>query len=137
MIHSGDHFRADLELIIGEISPDSVTFANEVDGKVRCLVSFGNWRKGDIEIMGAAVGGGITRGLIRQLARYVFGELKCNRITAKATVSNARSIALLTRLGFKREGLLRKADSGEDLIIFGLLPEDLKHGQFTETPEAR
>ncbi len=136
MIYHGDQFREDLQQIIGEITPESVSFANEVGGQVRCLVTFGNMMKGDIEIMGAAVGGGITRGLIRQLARYVFIECGCNRITAKVAVSNARSIALMTRLGFQREGLMRKADNGEDSIIFGLLPEDLRHVQFTETPKA-
>lgn len=131
---AGDELRRVVERYIGEVTPESQTLGRVVDGKAVVGCTFANYAKGDVEIMGFAEPGGITRGLIRDLAAYAFGTLKCNRVTAKAVVSNARSVKLLTRLGFKQEGVMRKADNGQDVLIFGLLPEDLRHGKLTETP---
>jgi RimJ/RimL family protein N-acetyltransferase len=56
---------------------------------------------------------------------YGFLELGLHRIEADTEPSNSRSNALLERLGFSREGLLRKRfhhpDGIQDSLIFGLL----------------
>lgn len=134
---AGDELRLVVESYIGPVTPESQTLGRVVDGKPVVGCTFANYAKGDVEIMGFAEPGGITRGLIRDLAEYAFGTLQCNRVTAKVVVSNTRSARLLTRLGFRHEGTLRKADNGQDVHLFGLLPEDLKHGKLTEAPQTR
>lgn len=135
MLVFGDELRPMLEHHIGPIDPNSITMGRFVDGQPVCLVSFGNLRRGDVEIMGWARPGGVDRGIIRALAAYVFQTLGVNRVTARAVVSNTDSQRILTRLGFRREGLIRRADDGEDVLIFGLLPEELRHVRLTKAPK--
>lgn len=136
MLVYGDDLRPLLEARIGPINPEGQTFGRiGPGGEPVCLVHFGNWRTGEIEIMGWAAPGGVSRGIIRALAVYAFRTLGVHRVTARAVVSNTDSLRILARLGFQREGTLRRAQHGEDVIVFGLLPEDLRHVQFAETAE--
>lgn len=128
MIEYGDGLRCLLEAEIGPITPDSITVANVINGNILCLVSLNNWTKGDIELMGSAKPGGITRRFIRELMWYVFDVLKCNRVTARCTTNNVNSWKLLERLGFQCEGLLRQAENGKDVLIYGLLRKELRYG---------
>lgn len=137
MIEHGDALRPILEAIIGPITPDSRTFAWRDGGELVCLVAFCHWSRGDIEIMGAARPGGIHRRMIRELARYVFDDLQCNHITARVLADNEPSARLLERLGFRREGLARRAYDGFDLILYGLIPEDMRHGKRPKATQAR
>jgi hypothetical protein len=128
VIEYGDALRPILEAKIGPIDPDqSITVARVENGRNVCLAAFTGWSKGDVELMGASEPGGITRKFIRELAAYAFDVLKVNRVTAKARMSNVACHKVLGRLGFKCEGVLRKADNGEDVLVFGLLKEELKH----------
>lgn len=128
MIEYGDELRPLLEAKIGPIDPKStITVARVEDGRRVCLAAFTGWAKGDVELMGSSEPGGITRKFIRELAMYAFDVLKVNRVTAKAKVSNVACHKVLGRLGFKCEGVLRKADCGEDVLVFGLLREELRH----------
>jgi hypothetical protein len=136
MIEHGDALRPLLEAEIGPITPDSVTFGWRDGGQLVCLVAFAHWSRGDIEIMGAARPGGIHRKMIRELARYAFSDCACNHISARVLIDNLPSIRLLERLGFVREGLQRKARDGQDLILFGLIPEDLRHGKQPKAAQA-
>ena len=136
MILHGDHLRPMLEALIGPITPDSVVFGWHNGASVVCLVAFAHWSRGDIEIMCAARPGGIHRRLIRELARYVFDDLQCTHVTARVLTDNAPSIRLLERLGFVREGLQRKAQDGRDLILFGLIREELRHGKQPKAAQA-
>jgi RimJ/RimL family protein N-acetyltransferase len=56
---------------------------------------------------------------------YAFGQLGLNRVSAGAYAFNERSIKMQLRLGFKKEGVLRKAifKNGEfhDKVMLGLL----------------
>lgn len=132
----GDELRPMLERHIGPIDPASQTFARlGTDGEPVCIVSFSGLRRGDVEISGWARPGGVSRGIIRALAVYAFSTLGVNRVTARAVRSNTDSHRILARLGFQIEGTLRRADDGEDVIIYGLLPEDLRHVQFTKTTQ--
>jgi [ribosomal protein S5]-alanine N-acetyltransferase len=72
-----------------------------------------NWGKGI-----AATAGGL-------LLERAFETLKLERIVAEVHSSNERSLRLLSRLGFVREGVLRQHETyrgqKEDVILFGLL----------------
>jgi ribosomal-protein-alanine N-acetyltransferase len=70
-------------------------------------------------------GQGIMFEAMSAILGYAFDVLELNRIEADVDPGNAPSIALLERLGFEREGLLRerwmKGGDTSDSLIFGLL----------------
>jgi N-acetyltransferase len=66
-----------------------------------------------------------AKALIFHLA---FGQLGLERLGAYADLDNPRSQAALTKLGFEREGLLRRwhrhGDEVHDVIVYSLLKEE-------------
>lgn len=67
----------------------------------------------------------------RQVMRYVFGVvfglIKAERASAFVSVSNQKSLNMCQKLGFRREGLLRKyRNSGEDCYVLGMLKSECK-----------
>jgi [ribosomal protein S5]-alanine N-acetyltransferase len=92
-----------------------------IDWQEQCA-SFGialaraNWGKGI-----AATAGGL-------LLERAFETLKLGRIVAEVHASNERSLRLMTRLGFVREGILRLHETyrgqKQDVILFGLLRDE-------------
>ena len=58
---------------------------------------------------------------------FAFDDLKLRRVEAAALPGNARSIHLLEKCGFKREGYAREYleinGVREDHILFGCLPQ--------------
>ncbi len=70
------------------------------------------------------------RGVVRRACRSVISDLfdgGVERVEIRTAAHNARSIRLAQRLGFVREGTLRRAlpvgDERHDLAVFGLLRE--------------
>ncbi|MFH0816899.1 MAG: GNAT family protein [Methanobacteriota archaeon] len=64
----------------------------------------------------------------RGLLNWAFKELKLNRIQASAEPANVRSLAVMERLGFQREGVLRQLDyykgAYHDDVVYSLLREE-------------
>jgi RimJ/RimL family protein N-acetyltransferase len=74
-----------------------------------------------------ARGRGTMGRALRLVVSWGFAELGLVRIQAFASPENPRSIALLERLGFTREGLLRSyRGAGEDRVAFSVLPGELR-----------
>ncbi|GIW28051.1 MAG: hypothetical protein KatS3mg070_1414 [Meiothermus sp.] len=73
-------------------------------------------------------GVGYAAGL--QMLEHGFGELGLERITAEVHSSNSRMLALLEKLGFQREGVLRQHETRqgikEDIHLFGMLREEFE-----------
>jgi ribosomal-protein-alanine N-acetyltransferase len=73
-------------------------------------------------------GHGYANEAVGRLLRFAFDELDLHRIEADVDPRNARSIALLERLGFRREGLLRErwhvAGEVADGLFYGLLAHE-------------
>lgn len=104
-------------------------------GRVIGSVSVWNW---DSYHRHAEVGYGIARkywgqGLgqeaVRAAALYGFQEMNLMHLYARTSSANERSLRMLERLGFVREGTLRQhilEDDGQyyDSVVFGLLRED-------------
>lgn len=63
----------------------------------------------------------IWRTKLDDLLSYPFQKLNYPRITARIKASNHKSINLVEKLGFKKEGTMREASAGEDVYIYGLL----------------
>lgn len=61
---------------------------------------------------------------VEQLFSYPIAQLKCQRITARTSRRNKPARSFLERLGFRVEGVLRRAHDGkQDVILYGLLIE--------------
>lgn len=86
-------------------------------------------------------GGGIAREAVGRVIEYGFAEGGPRRIFADTDPENAPSIALLERLGFQREGLLRSEWETHigvrDSSIFGLLRGEERGSGPTSREETR
>jgi [ribosomal protein S5]-alanine N-acetyltransferase len=74
-------------------------------------------------------GQGLMREALVGLLRAAFGRMRLRRIEAEVNTRNTASAKLLARLGFTKEGLLRKRwvvkGHAEDVEVFGLLRGEL------------
>lgn len=62
----------------------------------------------------------------KQICDYPINQLGCKRITARTARKNRKARGFLERLGFKVEGVARRAlDGRQDMILYGLLIEDM------------
>ena len=83
------------------------------------LTSIGYWLAAEHQ------GAGTMTRACRALIDFAFGELDLNRVEISAAVANGRSLAVIGRLGFIREGVRREAewvhDHFVDLECFAIL----------------
>jgi ribosomal-protein-alanine N-acetyltransferase len=74
------------------------------------------------------------------IARLAFEVLGLERLGAYADLENARSQAALTRIGFVREGVLRRwhrhGDAVHDVVLFSWLREEWRRSPLAEVPVA-
>lgn len=75
----------------------------------------------------------LNRDGIVEAFMYPFVQLKCHRVTAVVERKNKIARKMVQRLGFKEEGMLRKAGPNGDMFIYGLLPEDLQLRKYNGT----
>jgi RimJ/RimL family protein N-acetyltransferase len=75
-------------------------------------------------------GTGLAREAVARALTYGFDELQLRRFEADIDPRNAASIALVERLGFRREGLLHErwlvSNEPCDSLLFGLLARDFR-----------
>ncbi|MBX3084829.1 MAG: GNAT family N-acetyltransferase [Anaerolineae bacterium] len=68
---------------------------------------------------------------IRLVLRYFFNELRYQKVTVHVYDFNEGSIRLHERLGFQREGCLRRLGFTDgkyfDVLVYGLLVEEFRH----------
>lgn len=73
-------------------------------------------------------GNGLMGEALTALLDHAFGEMNLHRLEADVDPRNDRSIRLLERLGFRREGLLRERwlanEEAQDTVLLGLLEQD-------------
>jgi RimJ/RimL family protein N-acetyltransferase len=71
-------------------------------------------------------GRGLATAAVRLLARYALEQLRMARVQALVHPDNARSLRVLERAGFEREGVLRGYRDGsagrEDRVVLSLVP---------------
>lgn len=109
------------------IAPDALThgpysvFLACKGNNAKGVVLYKNYTSGDIEMLCAGEPGWVTPGLLKFVLSYPFEQLNCNRITCLAHRKNKAMRGYLVRMGFKLEGVKRKALNGEDLMMYGLL----------------
>jgi RimJ/RimL family protein N-acetyltransferase len=80
----------------------------------------------DITIYGPRA---LTRPAIRATFRYVFGQLRCARLTARCKRSNVAMRRLLERLGFRHEGTQRRywgEGRENDALLYGMTKDECR-----------
>lgn len=71
--------------------------------------------------------GWCSRRTLQAIFGYVFNTCSCVRTTALVASDNAKSIELVTRLGYRLEGTIRDHfDDGIDMLVFGMLKEECR-----------
>jgi len=100
-------------------------FSSEDRTKMAAVV-FSDYNGSNIEATIYADKGGATRGVIRYVAQYVFGQLKCRRLTVRTKKRNKAVLKLAPRLGFKYETVLVRYYPDDDAVVFRMLREDCK-----------
>ena len=80
----------------------------------------------DMELTAYAERGGITRGVIRFIANYVFNQNGCRRLTVRTKKRNRRVLKLAPRYGFKYEGIQRHFYADDDAVVFGMLRDNCR-----------
>ena len=73
-----------------------------------------------------------TEDSIKAVIKFCFKELQRERIEATIEYSNRLAINLMKKVGFRREGILKKfakiGDAYLDIVIMALLKEEYKNG---------
>lgn len=114
-----------LEMADDELGDDlSEVFLACRGNDARGVVIYRNYSSGDIEMLCAGEPGWVTAGVVKFALTYPFEALNCHRITCHAARKNRAMRNYLERMGFKLEGVKRKALDGHDLMIYGLLRKE-------------
>jgi hypothetical protein len=102
------------------------------DGKPACVVIY-NWFRQmefghDVRVIIVSENPGwCLPGVLRELFSYPFVYAGCERITAVIKDGNERSLKLCKGLGFRREGVMRRAHNGKtNAILLGMLKDECK-----------
>ncbi|MEN6403629.1 MAG: GNAT family protein [Armatimonadia bacterium] len=112
-----------------DFGPGSQAVGLEKDGELISGVVYNMYTKASICMHVAAVPGRrwMTREYLWRAFAYPFLQLRCNRVTGLVRVDNFDAQRFNEHLGFKREGLLRKAcTDGTDMILYGMLREECR-----------
>jgi [ribosomal protein S5]-alanine N-acetyltransferase len=128
------------EAFIGFLRADSAAGARRhwaitIDAEVVGLIGLHTWephhRRAELgyDLACSRWGQGIAREAARAVIDYGFTTMKLHRIQAHTIADNHRSVRLLERLGFHREGTLREYSFEDDLTfhdsaVYGLLATD-------------
>ena len=102
------------------------------DGECVAGAAFSNFRQmehgNSVEVSIAGTGvRWCTRIFLRVLAAYAFEQLQCVRLYAIIARNNRRARKFVERLGFKMEGVNRRAyDGRRDSISYSMLPHECK-----------
>ncbi|MCL7999977.1 GNAT family protein [Brucella sp. TWI432] len=114
---------------ISNFRPDAVTITAIKNGEITAVTVFDTFSDNDCQIHVASDGSRnwLSRQYLHMVFAYPFQQLRFRRLTSLISVNNHASLAFCKQTGFAREGLLRKAaESGEDLVLFGMLREECR-----------
>lgn len=108
----------------GEFCPPYTCLGLEKDGQIVAAAILNHYEGTDIHL--TAAGRFWTRQFLRELGRYVFGQLGCLRMTA--ITEDPQVVALSLRIGGVVEGRMRNHfGPGRDGIIIGFLKEEWRY----------
>lgn len=98
----------------------------EQDGVVRAGMVFVNWTGADIHMSAAGEPGAWSRTYLREVGRYVYGQLGCLRMTI--LTEQPAVVRLAERLGGRVEGVKRDHFGwGRDAVMAGILADEWRY----------
>lgn len=111
-------------------------FVIELDGRFCGQLTIGNVTHGALRsawigywVSSAATGGGVATGALALGLDHCFGPVQLHRVEATVRPENTASRAVLTKVGFREEGLLRRyldVDGGwRDHLLVALTVEEI------------
>ena len=112
-----------------DFGPGSIAIGLEEDNELIAGVAFNMYTKASICMHVAAMPGKrwMTRDFLWRSFAYPFIQLGCNRVTGLVREDNFVAQKFDEHLGFKREGLLRRAcTDGQNMILYGMLREECR-----------
>ena len=112
-----------------DFGPGSIAIGLEEDNELIAGVAFNMYTKASICMHVAAMPGKrwMTKDFLWRSFAYPFIQLGCNRVTGLVREDNFVAQKFDEHLGFKREGLLRRAcTDGQNMILYGMLREECR-----------
>jgi ribosomal-protein-alanine N-acetyltransferase len=117
----------------------ALPFVIIVDGKFAGQITVGNVIRGSLcsawvgyWVASHVVGGGVATAAVALVVDHCFGTAGLHRIEATVRPENAASLRVLTKLGFREEGLFRRyldvAGDWRDHLCYALTTEDIPDG---------
>lgn len=105
------------------LCPPYAVIGIERDGEIVAGALFNHFEGADVHV--TLAGSGWSRGFLRMVGRYVYGQLGCERMTAVTACEDVAGFA--KRLGGQIEGRLRSHfGPGQDAYICGILASEWK-----------
>ena len=100
-----------------------VTIGVEQGGVLVAGIVFFDWFSawGNVYVAVAGDGNWCTRKLLRCCYAFPFMQMECKRVTVLVRDGNHPAINLVTRIGFKLEGIMRGEQS---CLVFGILKNE-------------
>jgi len=124
MIVSDERVAKFVSDVVGQgFTPPYTSMGTERDGKIINGVIFNCFEGADVHV--TIAGHGWTKGFLADVGQYVFGQLKCQRITVQT--EQPKIVRIAERLGGKVEGLKRNHfGPGRDAFIVGILASEYR-----------
>ena len=105
--------------------PPYIAIGIEDKGELTGAIVINDFCERNVEL--TAVGrGAFSRRVIRDVCRYCFETLNCQRITARTRAGNDHVRGLMERLGAVQEGYLADWYDDDDCVIYGLLKSECR-----------
>jgi RimJ/RimL family protein N-acetyltransferase len=110
-----------------KISPPSIAIGFAAnDGRALCACVFNGYNHSNIDVTIVAEPGGLTRGVLRYIADYVFKQLNCQRMTAYIKKRNKRALKMAPRFGFQYEMVAKKYFRDDDAVMFRMTNDECR-----------
>lgn len=117
----------------------SLPFVITVDGKVAGQITVGNVVRGALcsawvgyWVASDAIGGGVATAAVAMVVDHSFREAGLHRLEATVRPENVRSVRVLTKAGFREEGLFRRyldvVGDWRDHLCFAITAEEIGDG---------
>lgn len=94
----------------------------EHDGQIIAGVIYENWNGASI-VCHIAIEGRITKGYLKAIFSYPFEFCKVKKIIVPVSSTHAKSLKLVTKMGFVEEARVKNAASNGDIIFLTLARE--------------
>lgn len=96
------------------------------DKKPLAAFVFNDYTGANMELTVASERGRLNREIMRYVARYVFVQHGCRRLTVRTKRRNKRVKKLAELLGFKYEGVQKHFYADDDAVVFGMTRDNCR-----------